>query len=221
MRELVHSKPIVIISIVTIAIVVAAFTAAKLVQSRSTVAHAQSSQQDLQIAQTLSTQASISSQSIPEQSNVSSSPKSDTSTHTSVATSSQTKPTVLANSAQASLQKSVLPQAGVVKGQTVYDSSGNACGIGPTGICVMPFASRTIEVVDTNGNLVATVVTEMDGRFNLILPPGTYTLVPGPGYGVNPSANSVEVTVASGATSEVTIDYWAIAMTNSFPVQGL
>lgn len=221
MRELVQSKPKVIISIVSIAIVLATFGAAKLAQSRSAVAHAQSSQQDGQHTQTAIAQPTISAQSASEQSNTPSAPKSDTSVYSPGATSSQSNPTVPTSSAPVGSQNSVSQQVGVVKGQTVYDASGNACGIGPTGICLMPFASRTIEVVDNNGNLVATVVSEMDGRFNLILTPGTYTLVPGPGGGVNPSAISVEVTVASGVTSEVTIDYWAIAMTNSFPIQGL
>lgn len=214
MRELVQSKPKVIISIVFIAIVLATLGAVKFVQSRSAVAHAQSSHQDTQHVQTAIAQSSTTPQSASEQS-APHTPKSDSSEHTLGATSSQPNPIVPTSNAPVGSQNSASQQMGVVKGQTVYDASGNACGIGPTGICVMPFASRTIEVVDNNGNLVATVVSAMDGRFNLILTPGTYTLVPGPGYGVNPSAKSIEVTVASGTTSEVTIDYWAIAMTNA------
>lgn len=215
MRELVQSKPKVIISIITIAIVLATFGAAKFAQSRPAVAHAQSSQQEGQHTQTAIAQPTIATQSASEQSNTLSAPKSDSSVYPPRANSSQANPTVPTNIAPVGSQNSASQQVGVVKGQTVYDASGNACGIGPTGICLIPFASRTIEVVDSNGNLVATVVSEMDGRFNLILTPGTYTLVPGPGGGVNPSAISVEVTVASGVTSEVTIDYWAIAMTNA------
>ena len=86
---------------------------------------------------------------------------------------------------------------------------------------MMPFAGRTIELRDSLGNLSASLVSDSNGAFSCKLKPGTYTVIPGPGEGVNPTANSQQVTVTNGSSSEITLDYWAIAMTNSFPVQGL
>jgi hypothetical protein len=79
----------------------------------------------------------------------------------------------------------------------------------------MPFPGRTVDVWDTAGNIVASMVSDSTGAFACKLKPGTYTVVPGPGYGVNPTAKSQQVTIAKGGSVEVLIDYWAIAMTNA------
>jgi hypothetical protein len=66
----------------------------------------------------------------------------------------------------------------------------------------------TIVVEDGSGDEVATAQSGADGRFELALAPGSYTLVPqSPDAGTPPFADEQQVDVREGAYTEVTISY--------------
>jgi len=102
------------------------------------------------------------------------------------------------------------PEFNSLIGRTVYDT--NCSGV--TGICIKAFSTRTIEVYNEKGTLTTTTVSDENGYFTLKLSVGTYTLIPGLGSGVNPSAASQQVTIVEGSTNNIVFNYWAIATTN-------
>lgn len=103
-----------------------------------------------------------------------------------------------------------VPVVGILIGNTIYDASCNTS----VGICSFPFAGRTVEVRNSKKNIVASTVSDSNGKFSFKLSPGTYTITAGPGVGVNPLANPQQVTITRNSTTDVTIQYWAIATTN-------
>lgn len=69
----------------------------------------------------------------------------------------------------------------------------------------LPYAA-TIEVVEAGGGWVTRVRADSEGRFRVGLAPGSYRLLPLSGDPF-PVASSVEVQVAAGAWSAVTIQF--------------
>lgn len=70
-----------------------------------------------------------------------------------------------------------------------------------------PFAA-TVLIVDEAGDEVARVESGANGRFQVALAPGSYTLVPqSPSPGAPPSAEARSVEVRAGAFTAVTIEY--------------
>ena len=70
-----------------------------------------------------------------------------------------------------------------------------------------PYEAR-IEVYDPSlGRTVAATTSDGQGRFRVVVPPGTYTLVPQPEPGGIARAGEQTVTVTAGAFSQVTVVY--------------
>ncbi len=61
-----------------------------------------------------------------------------------------------------------------------------------------PVAGATIVVRDGGGTVVAQVITDAAGRFQITLPPGAYRLEPQPVEGLMGTAGPVDVTVGNG-----------------------
>jgi hypothetical protein len=107
------------------------------------------------------------------------------------------------------------------------DSSGASPSSGPSGIrgtvllgptcpgpadpeatgepCTTPYAAE-LAIVDGDGKLVTRVTTAADGRFQVDLPPGDYTIAPKNGDPY-PTAPSQSVSVESGQYLTVQINY--------------
>ncbi len=139
--------------------------------------------------------------------------------HTSVSNPSTSQTGILTGSDNPILSEegtktnTTLSDSATLYGHIYYDASGNACGIGPTGICNMPF-QKTFEIRDENNSFVRTVTSESNGSYSVVLNPGTYLIIPEPGSGVNPTAARQTVQLRANNSTEVTIVYFAIAMTN-------
>lgn len=114
--------------------------------------------------------------------------------------------------------QAVSTESATLYGHIYYDASGNACGIGPTGICLMP-VQKSFNVLDENNNYIQTVSSDNNGSFSVTLKPGTYHLEPEPGDGINPTAADQTVQLVANGSTEVTILYTAIATTNSLIVE--
>ncbi len=106
------------------------------------------------------------------------------------------------------------PASGTLSGQVYYDANGNACGIGPTGTCLLP-RQKSLQIQDSSGAVIQTAYSDKNGYFSVTLPVGKYILYPAAGDGVNPSAPIQMVAIIGGKTTEVTFVYSAIAVTNT------
>lgn len=124
------------------------------------------------------------------------------------------QPVVVANTDTLTSIPNHSPDTGILSGHIYYDANGNACGIGPTGICLLPVV-KSFEVRDSTNNLVVVVTSDTSGAFKATLQPGTYTIIPEPGSGVNPSAERQTITVSKTHYETITITYAAIAVTNT------
>jgi hypothetical protein len=65
-----------------------------------------------------------------------------------------------------------------------------------------PVAGATLVVTDQAGTEVARIDTDADGRFAVVLAPGTYRLVPQPVEGLLGTATPVEVSLVPGTDPE-------------------
>lgn len=74
--------------------------------------------------------------------------------------------------------------------------------------CAAPYSARLI-VLDMDGAIVGETTSADDGSFELILPPGAYTIQPVPpdNGDLFPVAQPVPVIVGEGELTEVGIDY--------------
>lgn len=71
-----------------------------------------------------------------------------------------------------------------------------------------PYPDATVVVLDTAGKEIARVQTDAQGRFRLLLLPGTYTLRPEPPDGLPfPSASEQTFTVMNGQFTPLTVHY--------------
>jgi hypothetical protein len=74
-------------------------------------------------------------------------------------------------------------------------------------LCLEPYSARLV-IVDIEGDPVAETNSGADGRFELLLPPGLYTIVPAPpGADPFPSAEAIPVSVGEEGFTEVEIRY--------------
>jgi hypothetical protein len=111
-------------------------------------------------------------------------------------------------------------QKGTLKIHVTYSTSGNACGIGPTGYCGFSFPGRTIEIRTTPsgkhnpGTLLQSGISDASGYVSFSLPPGEYAIDPGPGDTIHPDASFQNVIIKSGSETFTVVDYWPIATTN-------
>jgi hypothetical protein len=80
-------------------------------------------------------------------------------------------------------------------------------GVAPTdpAACVTPYVAQLV-ILDRENHEVATVTSGQDGRFEVRLPPGDYTVTPvvGDPY---PTAVAQAVSVSAGEFTEIGIDY--------------
>jgi hypothetical protein len=77
----------------------------------------------------------------------------------------------------------------------------------PRRLCLEPYEARLV-IVDTAGDPVAEATSDANGRFELALPPGLYTIVPAPpGPDPFPSAEAIPVQVGEEDYTEVEIRY--------------
>jgi hypothetical protein len=72
--------------------------------------------------------------------------------------------------------------------------------------CTEPYAARLI-VLDAEGGYVDETTSDETGRFQILLPPGTYTIQPEPGGEHFPIARPIAVEVVPDVFVEVGIDY--------------
>jgi hypothetical protein len=71
--------------------------------------------------------------------------------------------------------------------------------------CLTPYAAR-LAVVDAEGQVATHVTSGADGRFEVTLPPGEYTVAPENGDPY-PFAQSVPVVVVAGEYVEIQVNY--------------
>lgn len=111
------------------------------------------------------------------------------------------------------------PELQTVTVHVTYDGSGQGCGKWVTETCYYPFDGRTITILNSMGNTVATGVSDVNGVVAFKLKPGTYRLIPGPGDTMHPNASMQDFTpdfkVQENSPTEINVNYWAIATTNS------
>jgi hypothetical protein len=69
-----------------------------------------------------------------------------------------------------------------------------------------PVPDAEMVVVGTNGTEVVRVSTDENGRFDIALPAGTYTLVPQPVIGLVGTASELSFTVPTATTLDVAYD---------------
>jgi len=72
--------------------------------------------------------------------------------------------------------------------------------------CTTPYVAVLV-ILDSNDGEVARVTSGTDGRFEVLLPPGEYTIAPTPGGDPLPSAPPQAVSVVAGAFTEIEINY--------------
>ena len=120
-------------------------------------------------------------------------------------TASQTATIVAASETPASGTKT--PAPGLTTGIRGLVTIGPTC---PVERADSPCPDRpyeaTIQVLDTGGNVVTEVRSDADGRFEVELPAGTYTLHPVTGS-TPPSARDQQVTVRQGEVTEVAVQF--------------
>jgi hypothetical protein len=77
----------------------------------------------------------------------------------------------------------------------------------PTRLCLEPYSARLV-IIDTQGDPVAEATSDANGRFELALPPGLYTIVPAPpGADPFPSSEAIPVQVGEDDYTQVEIRY--------------
>jgi hypothetical protein len=74
--------------------------------------------------------------------------------------------------------------------------------------CVEPYVA-TLVILDAEGEIAGQVTSDAQGRFELALPPGIYTIAPVPpeGGALFPVGRPVPVVVGDGEYTEVAVDY--------------
>jgi len=74
--------------------------------------------------------------------------------------------------------------------------------------CIEPYSARLL-VLDADDAVVGDLVSGTDGRFELALPPGVYTIQPVPPENGDPfpAGQAVSVVVGDGEVSEVGVGY--------------
>lgn len=72
--------------------------------------------------------------------------------------------------------------------------------------CVRPYVAR-LAILDGDDQVVTEVTSGPDGRFEVTLPPGEYTIQPIPGGQPVPNARPIAVAVSEGEYTDVEIDY--------------
>ena len=70
-----------------------------------------------------------------------------------------------------------------------------------------PVASAKILIIDGDGEVVAEVVTDVNGLYSVDLPPGSYQLMPQAAEGLMGTAAPAEVTIAANSTTVVEFSY--------------
>lgn len=97
------------------------------------------------------------------------------------------------------------PQGGGIRGIVTL---GPTCPVEQVGQppCETPYAAELQVTRRSDGTLVQTVRSGADGRFEVSLPPGDYT-VTGTAAEVLPVAAPVDVTVEAGRFSEIEVAY--------------
>lgn len=72
--------------------------------------------------------------------------------------------------------------------------------------CLEPYEARLV-VMDEDENVLGEMRSGADGRFEMALSPGEYTVVPAPGGDPFPNAKPTSVSVTDGEYTEIEIDY--------------
>jgi hypothetical protein len=112
-----------------------------------------------------------------------------------------TEPATVTEPAEASTPESTTGQSGI-EGQALI---GPTCPVEQEGMdCSDQPYQATATIFDESGNALTTFETGSDGRFEVVLEPGRYTLEPETGKPF-PQASSQEVVVRAGEFTEVTI----------------
>ena len=72
--------------------------------------------------------------------------------------------------------------------------------------CIEPYVAQLV-ILDSEGSVVSTVTSGSDGRFEIPLAPGDYTIQPVPGGEPLPNAPAVSVSVVDDSYTDVEVDY--------------
>lgn len=113
-----------------------------------------------------------------------------------------------AESGTATTSQTSTPQGFVVSG---YAHAGPTCPVvsdPPDPACAdRPVADAILLVEDVDGFVVSTISTGDDGTFHVVLPSGTYRLVPQPVEGLLGTAPAQDLVVAGGPFDGVDVAY--------------
>lgn len=95
------------------------------------------------------------------------------------------------------------PAASGVRGRVLV---GRPCARGDLADCYEPYAADLV-VLDADGHVIGSAASDPGGTFEVLLPPGSYTIAPRPGGDPFPVAPLQAVSVVEGAFTEVEIRY--------------
>jgi hypothetical protein len=97
------------------------------------------------------------------------------------------------------------PLASGVRGRVVISA---ACepSAPAQAVCFEPFVARLV-VLDADGQVVGETTSAPDGAFEILLPPGSYTIAPVPAGEPYPTASLLAVSVVEEEMTEVEVRY--------------
>ncbi len=102
---------------------------------------------------------------------------------------------------------SPVPSASLDSGIRGFVQLGPTCPVETRDVpCTTPYVAVLV-ILDLEQREVARVTSGADGRFEVFLPPGEYTIAPTPGGDPLPSAPPQAVSVVAGSFAEVEINY--------------
>ncbi len=100
-----------------------------------------------------------------------------------------------------------VPSAPIDSGIRGYVQLGPTCPVVTRDVpCTTPYAALLV-ILDIEQQEVARVTSGEDGRFEVLLAPGEYTITPTPGGDSLPSAPPLSVSVLPGSFTEIEINY--------------
>lgn len=102
---------------------------------------------------------------------------------------------------------SPVPSAPLDSGIRGFVRLGPTCPVETRDVpCTTPYVAVLV-ILDADDREVARVTSGEDGRFEVLLPPGEYTIAPTPGGDPLPSAPPQSVSVVAGSFTEIEINY--------------
>ncbi len=102
---------------------------------------------------------------------------------------------------------SAVPSAPLDSGIRGFVRLGPTCPVETRDVpCTTPYVAVLV-ILDLDDREVARISSGADGRFEVLLPPGEYTIAPTPGGDPLPSAPPQSVSVVAGSFTAIEINY--------------